>query len=41
MMNVINIYCDSTENVHDLLNDVKIGMLVFFILESIIVIAIK
>ena len=41
MMNVINIYCDSTENVHDLLNDVKIGMLVFFILESIILIAIK
>ena len=28
MMNVINIYCDSTENVHDLLYDVKIGMLV-------------
>lgn len=26
MMNVINIYCDSTENVHDLLYDVKIGM---------------
>lgn len=30
MMNVINLYCDSTENVHDLLYDVKIGMLVFF-----------
>ena len=30
MMNVINIYCDSTENVHDLLYDVKFGMLVFF-----------
>ena len=29
MMNVINIYCDSTENVHDLLYDVKFGMLVF------------
>lgn len=25
MMNVINIYCDSTENVHDLLYDVKFG----------------
>ena len=30
MMNVINIYCDSTENVHDLLYDVKFGMLIFF-----------
>ena len=30
MMNVINIYCDSTENVHDLLYDVKFGMLVVF-----------
>ena len=30
MMNVINIYCDSTENVHDLLYDVKFGMFVFF-----------
>ena len=27
MMNVINIYCDSTEKVHDLLYDVKLGML--------------
>jgi len=25
MMNIINIYCDSTENVHDLLYDVKVG----------------
>ena len=31
MMNVINIYCDSTENIHDLLYDVKIGMLVFIV----------
>ena len=29
MMNIINIYCDSTENVHDLLYDVKSGMLLF------------
>ena len=29
MMNIINIYCDSTENVHDLLYDVKFGMLLF------------
>lgn len=26
MMNVINIYCDSTEKVHDLLFEVKFGM---------------
>ena len=32
MMNIINIYCDSTENVHDLLYDVKFGMLFFVIL---------
>ena len=29
MMNIINIYCDNTENVHDLLYDVKFGMLLF------------
>lgn len=28
MMNVINIYCDSTEKVHDLLYDVKLGDMV-------------
>ena len=27
MMNIINMYCDSTENVHDLLYEVKSGML--------------
>lgn len=31
MMNVINIYCDSIENVYDFLYDVKFGMLVFFV----------
>ena len=31
MMNVINIYCDSTENVHDLLYDVKVGVFFFFL----------
>ena len=29
MMNIVNIYCDSTENVHDLFYDVKFGMLLF------------
>lgn len=28
MMNIINIYCDSTKNVHDLLYDVKVGMFI-------------
>ena len=40
MMNVINIYCDSTENIHDLLYDVKIGMLVSSFLESVMIIAV-
>ena len=30
MMNIINIYCDSTENVHDLLYDVKFGIVFFW-----------
>ena len=29
MMSVINLYCDSTENVHDLLYEVKYGVLKF------------
>ena len=29
MMNIINIYCDSTEDVHDLLYDVKIWYVAF------------
>ena len=33
MMNIINIYCDSTENVHDLLYDVKFGMLLTLIIS--------